>query len=210
LFDRAAASGLLISESPPGAAPQRHRFLTRNRLIAALSTGTVIVEAAARSGAANTAAHCVRLGRPLMAVPGPVTSGLSAGCHQLLARDHDRAHLVTCVDDIVELIGSAGDLGDIAAPRSTGDDAEQRAPVDPLAAELDRLDNTARLVFDGLAARRPTPVAELAVAANLSPLDVMRCLPALELAGLVEADGDGYRISRRAWELRSAGRARPR
>ncbi len=224
LFDRAAASGLLVSESPPGAAPQRHRFLTRNRLIAALSTGTVIVEAAARSGAANTAAHCIRLGRPLMAVPGPVTSGLSTGCHQLLARDHDRAHLVTCVDDIVELIGSAGDLastggatsaavngggavGGVGANGDTG--AERHPPTDPLVAELDRLDDTARLVFDGLAARRPTPVAELAVAANLSPLDIMRCLPALELSGLVEADGDGYRISSRAWQLRSAKRSRP-
>ncbi len=205
LFDRASASGLLVSESPPGAAPQRHRFLTRNRLIAALSTGTVIVEAAARSGAANTAAHCVRLGRPLMAVPGPVTSGLSTGCHQLLARDHDRAQLVTCVDDIVELIGSAGDL---TAAEGADADAELSA-ADSLAAELDRLDDITRLVFDGLAARRPTPLAELAVAANLSPLDVMRCLPALELGGLVEADGDGYRISRRAWQLRSRGRARP-
>ena len=79
LFERAEVGGLVVSESPPGSAPHRHRFLTRNRLIAALSTGTVVTEAAARSGALNTAAHCIRLGRPLMAVPGPVTSAMSVG-----------------------------------------------------------------------------------------------------------------------------------
>jgi DNA processing protein len=94
LFERAADNGLLISESPPGSAPHRQRFLTRNRLIAALSTGVVVVEAARRSGALNTAGHCRLLGRPLMVVPGPVTSAMSAGCHDLLRDEHGYAVLV--------------------------------------------------------------------------------------------------------------------
>jgi DNA processing protein len=70
LYERVAETGLCLSESPPGSAPRRRRFLTRNRLIAALGTGTIVVEAARRSGAINTANHCVTLDRPLMAVPG--------------------------------------------------------------------------------------------------------------------------------------------
>ena len=99
----------MISESPPGSAPQRHRFLTRNRLIAAFATGTVIVEAAVRSGALNTAGHCVTLGRSLMVVPGPVTSGLSAGCHLLLRREDYPTLLVESVDDVLAVVGSVGE-----------------------------------------------------------------------------------------------------
>ena len=84
LFEAIAESGLVVSESPPGSAPQRHRFLTRNRLIAALSGATIVVEAARRSGAINTATHARGLGRVLLAVPGPITSALSVGCHDLL------------------------------------------------------------------------------------------------------------------------------
>ncbi|MCU1656626.1 MAG: processing protein, partial [Pseudonocardiales bacterium] len=104
LFARVPDAGLLISESPPGSAPHRHRFLTRNRIIAALSTGTVVVEAAARSGATNTAGHCFTLGRPVMAVPGPVTSAMSVGCHALLRRDGEPALLVTCVDHVLTVV----------------------------------------------------------------------------------------------------------
>ena len=64
--------------------PTRPGFLVRNRVIAALSRGTVVVEAALRSGALNTARHARDQNRPLMAVPGPVTSALSAGCHEII------------------------------------------------------------------------------------------------------------------------------
>ncbi|HEU5420491.1 MAG TPA: DNA-processing protein DprA, partial [Streptosporangiaceae bacterium] len=82
LFDAIAAQGVLVSEWPPGRHVSRLRFLVRNRVIAALANGTVVVEAAARSGALNTARHARDLNRRLMAVPGPITSDLSAGCHQ--------------------------------------------------------------------------------------------------------------------------------
>ena len=78
----------------------RFRFLIRNRTIAALARGTVIVEAGERSGALNTARHAAQLGKPLMAVPGPVTSAQSAGCHRII-RDWG-ATCVTRADDVIE------------------------------------------------------------------------------------------------------------
>ena len=93
-----AAHGAVISEYPPGQLPQRHRFLARNRLITALTAGTVVVEAGLRSGALNTARHARELGRPVMAVPGPVTSSASGGCHQLI-RD-GQATCITCAADV--------------------------------------------------------------------------------------------------------------
>jgi DNA processing protein len=100
LFDRIRDNGLLISEAPPGTEVTRRRFIDRQRLLAALTTGTVLVEAAARTTypfAALTVATA--LGRPAMAVPGPVTSAQSAGCHQML-RD-PRIHLVTDTADVL-------------------------------------------------------------------------------------------------------------
>ncbi len=107
LFHRIAKEGLLVTEYPPGLRPQRHRFLTRNRLVAALSGATVVVEAGARSGAANTAAWARALGRGVCAVPGPVTSSASVGCHILLRAG---ATVVTRAEEVVELIGHAGEL----------------------------------------------------------------------------------------------------
>lgn len=92
LLRRVAERGLVLSEYPPGVRPARHRFLTRNRLVASLAGATVVVEAGARSGAANTAAWARALGRVVCAVPGPVTSSASVGCHALL---REGARLVT-------------------------------------------------------------------------------------------------------------------
>lgn len=104
LLDRIASEGLVVSELPPGARPTRARFLARNRLLAALTRGVVIVEAAMRSGALNTAAWAGHLGRPVMAMPGPVTSPMSAGCHQLIRQKQTGAVLVTGAADIQEAI----------------------------------------------------------------------------------------------------------
>ena len=84
LFARIADAGLMISELPPGSQPLKHRFLARNRVIAALSRGTVVVEAARRSGAMATASRALELGREVMAVPGPITSMASSGTNRLL------------------------------------------------------------------------------------------------------------------------------
>src|SRR5262249_29752105 len=108
LLDRIAQQGLVVSESPPGTTPHRHRFLTRNRLIAGLAAGTVIVEAGLRSGALNTARHARRLGRPLMVVPGSVTSRASAGCHNLLRVHREEVALVTSGEEVLEEVGPIG------------------------------------------------------------------------------------------------------
>ncbi len=127
LLHRIGEQGLVVSEYPPGVRPARHRFLTRNRLVAALSGATVVVEAGARSGAANTAAWARALGRGVCAVPGPVTSSASVGCHALL---RSGAELVTRAADVVELVGRIGELApDEQRPGSALDglgDAEQR------------------------------------------------------------------------------------
>jgi DNA processing protein len=206
LFDHAAAAGLVLSESPPGSAPHRHRFLTRNRLIAALATGTVVTEAAVRSGALNTASHCARLGRPLMAVPGPVTSAVSAGCHRLLRDDDSPARLVTSVDDILAVVGSMGEGLEPAETAPDGTAPAGGSGADDLTVALDRLDPVARRVFDGLPARRAASEDELALRSGVSPIEVMRALPALRLAGVVEAGPGGVRISARY----HAGRANQR
>lgn len=191
LFERVAESGLLVSESPAGCAPQRHRFLSRNRLIAALGTGTVVVEAAGRSGAANTAKHCRTLQRPLMAVPGPINSTMSVGCHNLLRAESNPAILVTSVAEVLAVVGGASDVPEF--------EPEQRpAPsADDLRAELDRLDPTARRVFDGLFSRRFARPDEIAVRSGTSALEVIRAVSTLDLARLIETGDAGYRIASR-------------
>ncbi|WP_201368497.1 DNA-processing protein DprA, partial [Mycobacterium intracellulare] len=135
LLHRIGQHGLLFTEYAPGVRPARHRFLTRNRLVAAVSGAAVVVEAGLRSGAANTAAWARALGRVVAAVPGPVTSSASAGCHALL---RDGAELVTRAEHIVELIGHIGEL----AP-------DEPRPVTP----LDGLSEAERRVYEALPGR---------------------------------------------------------
>jgi DNA processing protein len=196
LYERAADGGLVLSESPPGMAPHRHRFLSRNRLIAALATGTVVVEAARRSGAANTAKHCVELGRPVMAVPGPVSSAMSVGCHDLIRRASHPAVLVTGIDDVLAVVGGIGE-------GLTEDDA-RTVPGD-VRGELDALSATARRVFDGVPARQPATPDEIAQRSGVDGLAVLRALPELQLADLVEASDGGYRLAPRLRRRPPAG-----
>lgn len=101
LFESIKQTGVLISEVPPGTAPIRHRFLTRNRIIAALGFATLVVEARIKSGAMSTAGEATAIGRDVMAVPGSIFAASSAGCHQLI---RDGAILVSDVKEICELI----------------------------------------------------------------------------------------------------------
>lgn len=168
LIDRVARAGLVVSEYAPGATPQRHRFLVRNRLIAALSAATVIVEAGLRSGATRTAADTAEMGRPVLAVPGPVTSGMSAGCHRLV---RDGATLVTGADDVVEAVSPFGS-------RLTPVPAGTRR-------ETDGLDGAGRLVHDALPAHGSREAGWLATEAGV-PLPAVRvALVDLERRGLV-------------------------
>jgi DNA processing protein len=182
LFARVLDDGLLVSEWPPGCAPLRHRFLVRNRLIAALTRGTVVVEAAARSGAQATAHRARDLSKVVMAVPGPVTSAMSVGCHELL-RDAERgAVLVTAAAQVIEEVGALGT--DLAEP------AER--PTTP----RDSLSDIARRVLDACPVRTGAPPERLAAVAGCEVVDVLRVLPALELADLVEWTGTGWRVRR--------------
>ena len=181
LFTRIAESGLLVSEWPPGCAPLRHRFLVRNRLIAALTRGTVVVEAAARSGAQATAKRARRLGREILVVPGPVTSAMSVGCHELL-RDRDiGAILVSSAAQVIEAVGGIGtDLAD---------------PVERPSGPRDGLSDLAQRVLDACPVRTGVSPERLAAVASCDVLDVLRVLPALELADLVEWTGTGWRLA---------------
>ncbi|WP_117210040.1 DNA-processing protein DprA [Allorhizocola rhizosphaerae] len=183
LLEKIAERGLLISEWPPTAAPHRVRFLTRNRVIAALTRGTVVVEAGARSGARQTLGRARKLGRRVMAVPGPVTSSMSAGCHEELRRDgDDGARLVTNAAEVLEEIGS---VGDDLAPRPQG---EQRA--------YDSLNRTELAILDATPRRPPATVAAIAAAAGVSALHASVALPSLELRGFVRVDRGGrYRLN---------------
>lgn len=130
LADAVLKRGALISEQPPGSRPMKHAFLARNRLIAALSDGVILVEAALRSGARNTAAWASALGRPLMAVPGPVTSSLSVTPHRLIREA--QAVLVASARDVDELLSPLG-----ATPEAPA--REDDRPLDTLAPLLREL-----------------------------------------------------------------------
>jgi len=104
LFDEICENGAIVSEVMPGVRALPHRFLTRNRLIAALSQSTLVVEAAFRSGSLRTARDAAELLRPVMAIPGPINSPASEGCHRLIGER--AAELVTSVADAIELISA--------------------------------------------------------------------------------------------------------
>jgi DNA processing protein len=181
LFHRIAETGLLVSEWPPGCAPLRHRFLVRNRLIAALTRGTVVVEAAARSGAQATAQRARRLGREVLVVPGPVTSAMSVGCHELLRDPEVGATLVASAAHVIEAVGGLGsDLAD---------------PVERPTGPRDGLSDLAARVLDACPVRTGVSPERLAAIAGCDVLEVMRVLPALELADLVQWTGTGWRVA---------------
>jgi DNA processing protein len=167
LLDRIAVSGLVVSEYPPGSVPARHRFLVRNRLIAALGAGTLVVEAGVRSGAQRTAADAQALGRLVMAVPGPITSGLSSGCHRLI---QEGAHLVTRPEEVLEAVGRLGvDLATVP-----------RAPARP----TDGLDAAVARVHDALPTRGARDSHWLAKEAGVPPDRARAALTELERRGL--------------------------
>lgn len=178
-------SGALVAEVPPGCQPGRHRFLTRNRIIAAMTQATVVVEAAWRSGALSTARHARDLGRPLGAVPGPVTSMSSAGCHRLL---RDGAVCVTDAEEALELVCPVG--------ATDPDSAKADDPARAGQGLLDGLDGDASLVLDAMPVRASAAVDSLARSAGLAEGEVIGALGLLELAGRVQRDGSRWRRAR--------------
>jgi DNA processing protein len=185
LLDAIAAQGVVVSEWPPGRNATRLRFLVRNRTIAALAAGTLVVEAARRSGALNSARHARDLGRPLMAVPGPITSELSAGCHTVIREW--QGMLVTSAADVLEYVSPMG---------SAPDDP----PAGPAGAatvlERDALDLEAATVLDALPIRGGMGPAEIAASAGLDIDTVISRLGDLAAIGFAERCDKGWRLRR--------------
>ncbi|WP_405857991.1 DNA-processing protein DprA [Streptomyces sp. NBC_00090] len=180
LIGRIAEQGLVIGELPPDSHPTPSRFILRNRVIAALTRGTVVVEAQHRSGSLVTARAAARLGRHTMGVPGPVTSALSAGVHELLRGD---ATLVTDAEEIIELVG---DMGELAPAR--------RGPVLP----RDLLAPTTAHILEAVPARGPTPTTAIARRAGTTPDDTLAKLYELHSLGFVERHGEGWQLTNTA------------
>lgn len=180
LIQRIAETGAVVSEVATGCAPTKSRFLQRNRMIASMTQGTVVVEAGLRSGSLNTARTAANCGRVVVAVPGPVTSMMSAGCHQAI-RD-GMAILVTDAAEAAEMIG---DFGVDAVVRPSG-------PIEP----EDDLEVDVRHVLTSMPVRSSVSVADLAVRSGRSSAEVLGALGVLHVGGMVERDADGWRRCR--------------
>ena len=218
LFDAIAAQGVIVSEWPPGRHVSRLRFLVRNRVIAALASGTVVVEAAARSGALNTARHARDLNRRLMAVPGPITSDLSAGCHQIVREW--QGTLVTSAAEVIEYLSpvsaspttatcgqATGETGGQPTAKTGGAKTAQTARTPqagrPLARRQapsvlprDQLDLDSARVLDALPRRGGMGTVRLAQRAGLAPATTATLLGQLATGGFVERCDDGWRLRR--------------
>ncbi|MFF3688871.1 DNA-processing protein DprA [Streptomyces sp. NPDC002187] len=179
LIGRIAEQGLVVGELPPGDHPTPSRFILRNRVIAALTRGTVVVEAEYRSGSLVTARSAQQLGRFTMGVPGPVTSGLSAGVHELLRGE---GVLVTDAAEVIELVGGMGEL----APA-------RRGPVLP----RDLLDLRSRRVLEAMPARGAMAVPEVARGAGTTADETLGRLYELHSLGFVERLHEGWRLTPR-------------
>lgn len=169
LLSRIVERGLVLSELPCGAQPTKWRFLQRNRLIAASSRATVVLEAGWRSGSLNTAHHAASLDRPVGAFPGPVTSAASAGCHRLVREQ--RATLVTAVDEVLALLPDA----DPGLEPDTGTDDSHRTRV-----------------LDALSTRSSRAVSDIAARCGMSLGEVRAVLGELELDGLAAESERGW------------------
>jgi DNA processing protein len=183
LLARIADSGLVVSELPPGSQPLKHRFLARNRVIAALSRGTVVVEAARRSGAVSTASRALELGRVVMAVPGPVTSMASSGTNRLLHEQVARA--VSDSVEVASLLTGAGISADTAAGIGDGATAE--------GVDLHGLPDEARAVLEALPSRGSRSVESAADRVGIAPAACLAHLGLLEIVGLARRAGSGWR-----------------
>lgn len=179
LIEDIAAGGVVVSEVPCGTAPTKWRFLQRNRLIAAISDATVVVEAGWRSGSLNTAGHAAAMARPLGAVPGPLTSAASAGTHRLL-REYG-AECITQAQDVREMLGMAGGS---CAPPEVSTASRGASP---------RTDDSTR-VRDALSTRTWRDAADIARRAGLTPADTESVLGLLHLEGSAERTSAGWRL----------------
>jgi len=171
LYDRMVACGCLVTEHPPGERPHAGSFPRRNRLISGLSRAVVVVEADVKSGALVTANEGLEQGRPVLAVPGPITSRTSAGCNKLIQQG---AKPALCAADILEELGLASGMRELGLALSTP--APRVPPIDLTGLQLTLW---SRMTSE------PQHVDALVGAAKTAPADVLGALTELELRGLV-------------------------
>ena len=186
--------GAVLAELPPGTSPTRFRFLARNRLIAALGMGTVVVEAAARSGSLVTARLAAELGRAVFAVPGPVTSRQSMGTNQLLC---DGAIPAVDAPQILAELGVESARPSVPAPRPAGREPRRADTPSGIGPETAPLDPHAMLVREALPTARSGRAAEvlsLATATGLAPPQVLALLGQLAAGGQVVKTGSGWAL----------------
>ncbi|MDQ3096025.1 MAG: DNA-processing protein DprA [Actinomycetota bacterium] len=179
LLERLTMTGVIVAEAAPGCTPTRSRFLVRNRLIAALSLGVVVVEAALRSGSLNTARWARDLNRSVLGVPGPVTSPASAGVHELLRQPE--TVLVTDAAEVVEQLSPVG-----AAPA-----AVKSGQI----SVRDLLDARSQRVLDAVPVYNAASARSIAATAGLRLADVEQRLDQLGESGLATTDGRGWRLT---------------
>jgi DNA processing protein len=172
-----AERGLLIAEMPPGTEPRARHFPYRNRIIAGLATGTVVIEAAPRSGSLITARRAADYGREVMAVPGSPLDPRAQGCNLLI---REGATLIQSAEDVLEAIRP----GAIARPRRV-------SPVRDSAAPCADAGDADRAALAGLLGPTPVPVDELIRQSGLAPALVPTILLELELAGRLERHAGG-------------------
>jgi DNA processing protein len=178
LQERVAVEALLLAEQPPGAEPRARNFPSRNRIIAGLGAGTLVVEAAPRSGSLITARLAGEFGREVMAVPGSPLEPRSHGCNQLI---REGAVLVQDVADVVELLHSFD-----GSPRSTFREA---APA--FDSDGDELASAEPADVEGLLSTSPVPVDELVRQSGGTAAAVQLALLELEIAGRLERHAGG-------------------
>lgn len=188
LARRIAAGGAVISELPLTATPDAKNFPARNRIIAGLSLGVLVVEAAKRSGALITARLATEYNREVFALPGPVDHPYSEGCHDLIKMGG--AKLVTCLPDILEELGDVGRLLVPVQP-SAGESSEAAQPP-----SLPGLDEYEQKVVEAMGFE-PLPADAVCEAAGLPPARVASVLTGLQLKGVVRrVRGDLYELLR--------------
>ncbi|MCQ9384925.1 DNA-processing protein DprA [Brevibacterium moorei] len=179
LLDEVAARSAVVTELPPGATAMRHRFLDRNRIIAALSLGTIVMEAGWRSGSFSTANKASGLMRPVGAFPGSVFNGESAGCHKIIREG--QAVLVSTAAEVRELVGGIGELADTEGPAQP----VLTRPTDGMSPEQLRL-------YSALPLRGGVDPTVLAVKAGITHRQAMAALAELELTGHAEHSAAGW------------------
>lgn len=183
LQERIACEGLLIAEQPPGTEPRGSHFPSRNRIIAGLAAGTLVVEAAPKSGSLITARLAAEAGREVMAIPGSPLDARAQGCNQLI---REGAVLVQTADDVVELLS-----GFDGTPHSTF-----REPLPPAWEHgVEDFADAEPADIAGLLNAAPVAVDELIRQSGASAAEVQMALLELEIAGLLVRHAGG-RVSR--------------